>query len=186
MSPENANSICACPPVPRAGQQTPASPLAAEVIDLFVHLARLFGLPKSLAEVYGLLFITPEPLSMEDVMVRLDLSKGSACQGLKVLRELGFVKAVDGARSRRDYFVAEMELRELALGLLQEKLAPHFEESTVRLGRIERALQQLPTDEQNLLAQRVKKLRQWERRGNTSLPWLIKIISLRAPALRSP
>lgn len=164
-------------PPPSSGAPKPLSPLEIEVIDLFVHLSRLLGLPKSLAEIYGLLFITPQPLSMEDLMDRLDLSKGSASQGLKVLRDLGAVKAVYVAGSRRDYFVAETELRQLVRGFLKEKLAPHFDGSVERLERIEKALHEMPEEARRPVSERINKLRQWEKRGKRFLPWLIKLIS---------
>ena len=56
------------------------SPLETEIIDFFVQLSRLLGQPRSLAEIYGLLFISARPLAMDDLIECLQLSKGSASQ----------------------------------------------------------------------------------------------------------
>ncbi|HWW00903.1 MAG TPA: hypothetical protein VNZ64_14500 [Candidatus Acidoferrum sp.] len=70
------------------------SALETEVIDLFVQISRLLGQARSLGETYGLLFISAAPLTMDDLIARLGLSKGSASQGLKFLRTNGAISAV--------------------------------------------------------------------------------------------
>ena len=46
------------PAVRGPGPAAPLSPLETEIIDLFVQVSRLLGQPRSLAEIYGLLFIS--------------------------------------------------------------------------------------------------------------------------------
>src|SRR2546422_6670826 len=87
-----------------ARRPRPAAPLTAletEIIDLFVQLSHLLGQPRSLAEIYGLLFISARPLAMDDLIERLHMSKGSASQGLKFLRSVGAVKMVYMPADRR-------------------------------------------------------------------------------------
>ena len=55
------------------------------VIDLFLNAAQSVGLPKSLGQIYGLLFCRDESLSMGEIMELLQISKGSASQGLRAL-----------------------------------------------------------------------------------------------------
>ena len=64
------------------------------VIDLFLNAANSFGLPKSYGQIYGLLFCRDQSLSMDEVMKLLEISKGSASQGLRALRQLGAVSSV--------------------------------------------------------------------------------------------
>src|SRR5262245_15236674 len=92
--------------VPDPALSAPLTPLETEIIDLFVQLSRLLGQPRSLAEIYGLLFISAQPLSMDDLIARLQLSKGSASQGLKFLRALGAVRMVYIAGDRRVHYEA--------------------------------------------------------------------------------
>jgi len=87
-----------------ARRPSPAAQLTAletEIIDLFVQVSRLFGQPRSLAEIYGLLFISAHPLAMDDLIERLRLSKGAASQGLKFLRNMGAGKTVYVPGDRR-------------------------------------------------------------------------------------
>ena len=59
----------------------------------------MLGLPKSIGEIYGLLYVTQEALSLDDLVSRLGISKGSTSQGLKMLRKLGAVREVEGENS---------------------------------------------------------------------------------------
>ena len=60
-------------PVKVSSEARPAAPhpawsrLEAEVIGLFVQLARIIGVPRSYAELYALLFVSPQPLTMEEM-----------------------------------------------------------------------------------------------------------------------
>src|SRR5438034_4661994 len=122
-----------------AGRPRVAAPLTAletEIIDLFVQLSRLLGQPRSLAEIYGLLFISARPLAMDHLIERLTLSKGSASQGLKFLRNIGAVKTVYVAGDRRAYYEAVAELRNLVTRFLRDQIVPHLESGQARLERI--------------------------------------------------
>ena len=51
------------------------SELDIEAIEMFISFFKLIGLPKSVGEIYGLLFVAPRPLSMEDLMDRLQIRR---------------------------------------------------------------------------------------------------------------
>ena len=148
------------------------APIETEVIDLFVHLARLLNLPKSVAEIYGLLFIAPEPLPMEAITRRLDLSKGAASQGLRLLRKLGAVRVVYAAGKRSDHFEAERELRKLIGGLIHDQLQPQFDDGGNRLQRIQELSSQLPAPDRHRVRERLHRLQQWQQAGQRFLPLL--------------
>lgn len=151
----------------------PAAPLSAletEVIDLFVQLSRLLGQPRSMAEIYGLLFISARPLDMDELIARLGLSKGSASQGLKYLRNVGAVKMVYVAGRRRLHFEAVAELRNLATRFLREQVLPHLDGGLDRLERIADMIRELPTGERAQVNGRITMLQSWGRKSRRFLP----------------
>ncbi len=155
--------------------EAPAASLPAfqvGVIDLFVSLLRLLGIPRSVGEIYGLLYSTPEPLSQDDIVDRLQLSKGSASQGMKLLRGLGAVKLVYVPGDRRDRFTAETELKKLVQGFYREELAPRVESGVERLANLGAAAEELPEAERAFAAERLKKLAQWHTRAAALFPIL--------------
>lgn len=159
-----------------AGRDDPADRLEREVVELFVRVADLLGLPRSIGELYGLLYISTEPLPMDTLMARLQLSKGATSQGLKLLRSFGAARTVYVPGDRRDHFVAETELRKLAAGFLKEKLRPHLEGGDERLERMRALAARLPASRRSDVAERVARLGRWRRRAGLLLPTVLRLI----------
>ena len=151
-------------------------PVEVEVIHLFVQFARALGQPRSVAEIYGLLFVSEKPLAMDTLIERLNLSKGSASQGLKYLQDLGGVRTVYVAGDRRTHYEAVAELRKLAGRFLRQQILTHFEDSETRLDRIAAQTQNLSDEQRKHVAERIKLLRRWERTGRRILPFVLKML----------
>jgi HTH-type transcriptional regulator, glycine betaine synthesis regulator len=152
------------------------SPLETEAIDLFVQLSRPLGQPRSVAEIYGLLFIAARPLAMDDLIGRLGLSKGSASQGLRFLRNAGAVRTVYVPGDRREYYEAVAELRNLVTRFLRDQVAPHLDRGIGRLERISALAQKLPPAERARVGPRIAVLQHWEKKGRRILPAVVKIL----------
>lgn len=147
------------------------------VIDLFLNAANSFGLPKSYGQIYGLLFCRDQPLAMDEVMELLQISKGSASQGLRALRKLGAISSVFEPRDRKERFVAEIRLRKLVGGFLREQADPHLEKGTARLKQIESLINDLEdVDARKRGAHRHEILSGWHRQMSRLLPWVKMIV----------
>jgi DNA-binding transcriptional regulator GbsR (MarR family) len=158
------------------GDASRLQPVEVEVIHLFVQFARALGQPRSIAEIYGVLFSSEKPLSMDALIERLNLSKGSASQGLKYLQDLGAVRTVYVAADRRTHYEAVTELRNLAGRFLRQQVLVHFESSGSHLDRIVAQTQKLSDEQRKHVNERVKLLRRWERRGQRILPFVLKML----------
>ena len=158
---------------------SPASPLAEwekAVIDLFLNAANSGGLPKSVGQIYGLLFCRDEPLAMDEIMELLSVSKGSASQGLRSLRQLGAVKSQFLPGQRKEHFVAEIRLRKLVSGFLKEQAEPHLEKGKARLSHLQELVD--ATEDENSAERgrrRMNILTTWHRQVGKLLP-LVKLI----------
>jgi DNA-binding transcriptional regulator GbsR (MarR family) len=89
----------------------------AEVEDRFVDLWRamssLWGISPTMAQIHGLLYITGAALSMDDIMARLDISRGNVSMNLSKLVEWGLVRRVRRRRDRRDYYESLSDVWEM-------------------------------------------------------------------------
>ncbi len=152
------------------------TPLETEIIEFFVQLARSMGLPGSVAEIYGLLFISAQSLTLDDLVERLSMSRGGVSQGLAFLRRVGAVRVVYVPGDRRMRYEAVAELRNMVARFVQEQILPHLETGRQRLGRMDRLVKQLPAAERTRAGRRVKLLQSWERNVRFFLPAMVKIL----------
>jgi DNA-binding transcriptional regulator GbsR (MarR family) len=157
--------------------QTELSALERQVIDVFVDGVKVIGLPKSLGEIYGLLYVSPQPLALDDFVSRLQLSKGSASQGLRMLRELGAVKEANGHGSRRTLYQPDVDLKRLVGGFIREQVRPHLESGKGKVGKlIKNAAQEEDPELRKFYRERVVKLESWMSRGRIVLPLIQKML----------
>jgi HTH-type transcriptional regulator, glycine betaine synthesis regulator len=159
-----------------AAETAPLNPVELEVIHLFVQLSRVLGQPPSVAEIYGLLFVSPRPLPQDEFFERLNLSKGTASQGLRYLLDLGAVRTVYVAGDRRAHYEAVAELRNLAGRFLRQQVLTYFEGGESRLGHIAAQARKLPDAEREFARARVKMLKSWEKNARRVLPLVMKIL----------
>ncbi len=150
------------------------SALESEVVALFVRVADLLNLPRSVGELYGVLYISEEPLCLDDLRLKLRISKGSTSQGLKILRSFGAIRKVYVPGNRKDFYVAESSLRKIAGGFASEQIQPHLESGSERLEQIRVLLEEEGGSE--ALEERVERLENWQKRANQVLPVVLKLI----------
>ncbi len=149
----------------------------AAVVDLFLNAASSFGLPKSYGQIYGLLFCRNQSLALGEVMEILQISKGSASQGLRALRQLGAVSTVFEPGDRKERFVAEIRLRKLVSGFLREQADPHLDKGVSRLKQIETLVDTLEDGESRKRGVlRYEILSGWHRQMSRLLPWVKMIV----------
>jgi len=152
------------------------TPLEREIISTFVQVAETLSLPRSVGEIYGLLFCARQPICFDDVVQKLQISVGSTSQGLKILRHLGAVQVVYQPRDRRDFFVVETGLRSLAGGLLQQKVEPHLTSGGQRLKVMESLLEGVGPIEASHFAGRIAILRKWHNKASMVLPFILRLL----------
>ncbi|MGF1452576.1 MAG: GbsR/MarR family transcriptional regulator [Opitutales bacterium] len=159
----------------------PASPSEAEaiaewqvaVIDMFIHAVQALGLPKSLGQIYGLLFTSDEPLTMDAIAQKLSISVGSTSQGLRLLRQFGAVRTLFVIGNRREHYLAERSLRRFSGGFLNEVVEPHLLSGQARLEHLDHLVEHLDGEEAKRARDCRESLGTWLQKTKQLLP-LIK------------
>lgn len=97
-----------------------------EAQDRFVaewgKMGTAWGISRTMAEVHALLYITGEPLCTDDVMERLQISRGNASMSLRALLEWGIVERVHRRGDRKEYFHAEQDVWVLFRAIVRERM----------------------------------------------------------------
>jgi len=141
----------------------------AAMVDFFVDAAELLGVPKSVAAIYGIVFASPVPLSFADIETRLDISKGSVSQGLRVLREVGAVKEVSAAADKAELFEPDIEMRKLVGRFLENRLQKQLTSGGSRLAALAKSIPG-KNGEAAALKRRLKSLQDWHSKAKALLP----------------
>ena len=165
--------------LPPDGPPQELAPLERQVVAVFVDGVRVLGLPRSIGEIYGLLFVSRDPLSLDDLVQRLDISKGSASQGLRLLKSLGAVREAhgNGGAERRTYYEPAVELKRLVGGFIREQVRPHLDSGKAKISRLAELADDVEDpDHRQFLSERVERLDSWMSRGGKVLPILQKIL----------
>lgn len=96
-----------------------------EARDRFVEAWGTFGsawgIPRSMAQVHAVLIVSQEALSTEEVMERLNISRGNANTNLRALIDWSLVRKVLRPGERREYFEAEKDVWKMATLIARER-----------------------------------------------------------------
>lgn len=90
------------------------------MLDGLGQLADYFGFSKVLGQLYGTLMLSANPLSLDDMVERLDISKASVSMNMRSLEHMGMVRQVwvRGGGGRRKYYEAETDYWKIISSLL--------------------------------------------------------------------
>lgn len=141
------------------------------VIDLFVQAGQVLGQPRSVGQIYGLLFCRDRPVSAEEVMESLSLSKGSVSQGLRSLRQFTAVRPIFVPGDRREHFIAEKALRQLVAGFLAEQIDVEMGRGAARLEQLETLVQEADEDSRGRAQDCQRILTSWHEKMRRLLPF---------------
>ncbi|EAQ48109.1 MULTISPECIES: GbsR/MarR family transcriptional regulator [Leeuwenhoekiella] len=93
----------------------------AQFLQTWGALGSQWGINKTMAQIHALLMISPDSLSMEDVMEELQISRGNASMNLRGLIDWGIVYKEYKPGERREYFKADQDVDSLARKIAVER-----------------------------------------------------------------
>lgn len=91
------------------------------VSDVIGRLIEFWGFKRNMGRVWGVLYLSPDPLSTEDLRQALRLSSGLVSMTLSELQRWGVVRKVWVQGERKDYYAAEVQLWRMISRVLGER-----------------------------------------------------------------
>ncbi|MDP2913146.1 MAG: helix-turn-helix domain-containing protein [Candidatus Omnitrophota bacterium] len=91
-------------------------------IESISKLCDSFGLNKFVAQLYAVLYLNDGPLSLDEISERLKVSKGNVSINIRELANWGAVKSVWVKGSRKDYYEANLDLKNVILNKLKSAI----------------------------------------------------------------
>lgn len=90
------------------------------MLDGIGQLADYFGFSKVMGQIYAALLLSPDPLSLDDLMERLTISKANVSMNMRTLEHMGMVRQVwlRGKSGRRKYYEASTDFIQIITNIL--------------------------------------------------------------------
>lgn len=93
--------------------------------DLFVlewgRMSSSWGINRTMAQIHALLFVTGHPLEVNDIMDRLQISRGNASMNLRELMDWGIVRRFRQPGDRKDTYFSETDPYQMFLRVVRER-----------------------------------------------------------------
>lgn len=80
-----------------------------------------WGVSRTMAQVHALLMISEEPMSAEDVMGALNISRGNTNMSIRSLIDWGLVEKLHKLGERKEFFQAEKDMWKVATRIARER-----------------------------------------------------------------
>ncbi len=90
-------------------------------INTWGSLSTHWGVNKTMAQVHALLLVSESPLSTDDIMDTLKISRGNANMNVRALIDWGIVRKELISGERKDYFTADKDIWELFKQITKER-----------------------------------------------------------------
>jgi DNA-binding transcriptional regulator GbsR (MarR family) len=136
------------------------------MLDGLGQLADYFGFSKVMGQLYGTLLLNDGPLSLDDIMARLEISKANVSMNMRSLEMLGFVRQVwvRGTGGRKKYYEAETDFWQILTNLIKGREMRDIERSISVLDdnsqRLMNAMSALNPDDQKTATMYVQRMGQ--------------------------
>jgi DNA-binding transcriptional regulator GbsR (MarR family) len=80
-----------------------------------------WGINRTMAQVHALLLVSPDPLSADDIMEQLDISRGNVNMNVRELINWGLVDRILVTGERKEFFTAEKDIWRVAKQIVKER-----------------------------------------------------------------
>ena len=96
-----------------------------------------WGINRTMAQIHALLLISPDPLTQDDIMEVLNISRGNTNMNIRELINWGLVERVLLTGERKEYFSAEKDIWKVVKQIVKERKKRELEPMLQLLDKLE-------------------------------------------------
>jgi len=96
--------------------------LTTRFVDQVGEIAGSLGMSRSAGQLYAALYMSPEPMSLDDMAELCDMSKGNVSLNIRELERWGAARRVWVRGDRKDYYEAERDVPQIVIRRFKEGL----------------------------------------------------------------
>ncbi|MBK8710961.1 MAG: MarR family transcriptional regulator [Niastella sp.] len=90
-------------------------------INSWGALGTHWGINRTMAQIHALLLVSPDPLSQDDIMEQLSISRGNVNMNVRDLVSWGLVERKIISGERKEHFVADKDIWKVATQIIKER-----------------------------------------------------------------
>lgn len=91
------------------------------------EISRFWGFPKGMGAIFGVLYLSPTPLSLDEIVQQTGLTKGAISTEIRRLARMGLVHRSSRLGDRKDYYEAETDFYAAVRSILKERQNSEFD-----------------------------------------------------------
>ena len=91
------------------------------------QISRFWGFPKGMGAIFAVLYLSPTPLSLDEIVQQTGLTKGAISTEIRVLARMGLVHRGTRLGDRKDYYEAETDFYAAIRSILKERQNSEFD-----------------------------------------------------------
>ena len=165
-------------------------PHEAAVSDVVGKLIEFWGFKRNMGRVWSVLYLSPEPLSAEDLRQSLGLSSGAVSMTVNELLRWGVVRKVWVQGERKDFYTAEVQLWRMISRVFNEREKSEivmaieaFEEALAEVARLRGSSDPKVRARADLQYERIKQLLELAKLGKRLIETLLATAKIDAEPL---
>src|ERR1041384_372444 len=133
-----------------------------------------WGINRTMAQIHALLLITPDPLTQDDIMEQLNISRGNTNMNIRELINWGLVDRVLLTGERKEYFVAEKDIWKVVRQIVKERKKRELEPMLELLDRLEAVEGDRRDKEIKVFVETMGSIKKLGRQANKTLDIMVK------------
>jgi DNA-binding transcriptional regulator GbsR (MarR family) len=108
------------------------------------RISGFWGFPKAMGAIYGAIYLSPSPLSLDEIVEQVGVSKGAVSTHVRQLERLSMVHKHLQLGDRKDYYTAETDFWKMIRSILQQREQNEFDKA---LSTVSESLEMLEQSE---------------------------------------
>ena len=110
----------------------------AQFISSWGAFGTHWGINRTMAQIHALLLISPDPITQDDIMAQLNISRGNVNMNTRDLVDWGLVDRVLIPGERKEFFSAEKDIWKVATQIIKERKKRELDPMLKLLGQLEK------------------------------------------------
>ena len=90
-------------------------------------ISQFWGFPKGMGAIFAVLYLSPGPLSLDEIVKQAGLTKGAISTNVRALSRMGLIHPVTRFGDRKDYYEAETDFYRAIRSILRERQNSEFD-----------------------------------------------------------